>query len=274
MSLLTSALSGTIRPGFMRLAGTALPPVGAVPLARGIRSAVTVPSCGGGGSRRCSSGATAPLRRGGKVAAFAGVEAGAVASASVTSLHPSIGVTEIADGLESPIQGFYLFTLLSVLVVGAFLVVRQVLVRNELEETIKVLGERKRRGEATAEDYFELGVVLVRKKLYTQATQNLRTAQKMWDGEPEELAQVHNAIGFSFFNMGKYPDAVKEYKKAVELQPGYVTAWNNLGDAFEAQKSYKEAVDCYTEVLSYAPDNNVARSRKEYLSTKLSRRGA
>mmetsp|Transcript_29179 Transcript_29179/g.73314 ORF Transcript_29179/g.73314 Transcript_29179/m.73314 type:complete len:254 (-) Transcript_29179:377-1138(-) len=142
-------------------------------------------------------------------------------------------IWDVADGLESPIQGFYLFTLLSVLVIGAFLVVRQVLVRNELEETIKVLGERKRRGEATAEDYFELGVVLVRKKLYTQATQNLRNAQKMWDGEPEELAQVHNAIGFSFFNMGKYDDSVKEYKKAVELQPGYVTAWNNLGDAFE-----------------------------------------
>jgi hypothetical protein len=95
-------------------------------------------------------------------------------------MHPSIGVTEIADGLESPIQGFYLFTLLSVLVVGAFLVVRQVLVRNELEETIKVLGERKRRGEATAEDYFELGVVLVRKKLYTQVRLSPCIASVRW----------------------------------------------------------------------------------------------
>jgi hypothetical protein len=42
----------------------------------------------------------------------------------------------------------------------------------------------------------------------------------MWDGEPEELAQVHNAIGFSFFNMGKYPDAVKEYKKVRLAPPG------------------------------------------------------
>lgn len=33
--------------------------------------------------------------------------------------------------------------------------------------------------------------------------------------------------------------AVKEYEKAVELQPGYVTAWNNLGDAYEKQKNWR-----------------------------------
>ena len=28
-------------------------------------------------------------------------------------------------------------------------------------------------------------------------------------------------------------DAIEQYVKAVELQPGYVSAWNNLGDAYE-----------------------------------------
>jgi hypothetical protein len=44
-----------------------------------------------------------------------------------------------------------------------------------------------------AQDYFELGVILLRKKLYTQATKNLEKAQKGWQGEPEELAQVRGA---------------------------------------------------------------------------------
>lgn len=44
---------------------------------------------------------------------------------------------------------------------------------------------------ALAQDCFELGVILLRKKLYTQATKNLEKASRMWDGEPEELAQVH-----------------------------------------------------------------------------------
>ena len=40
------------------------------------------------------------------------------------------------------------------------------------------------------QEYFELGVILLRKKLYTQATKNLEKAKKAWSGEPEELAQV------------------------------------------------------------------------------------
>ena len=40
---------------------------------------------------------------------------------------------------------------------------------------------------------------------------------------PAPLLQVHNALGFAFFNMDKVGPAINEYKKAVDLQPGYVT---------------------------------------------------
>lgn len=33
--------------------------------------------------------------------------------------------------------------------------------------------------------------------------------------------------------------AITEYVKAVELQPGYVTAWNNLGDAQEKKMAWR-----------------------------------
>lgn len=33
--------------------------------------------------------------------------------------------------------------------------------------------------------------------------------------------------------------AAAEYKRAVALQPGYVTAWNNLGDACEKNKQWR-----------------------------------
>lgn len=48
--------------------------------------------------------------------------------------------------------------------------VRQVLIRRELDELAKVLGEKARTGDATCEDYFELGAVLMRKRLFTQVT--------------------------------------------------------------------------------------------------------
>ena len=81
-------------------------------------------------------------------------------------------------------------------------------------------------------DYYELGVILTRKKLFTQATKNLEKAKKVWDGDESELAQVHNALGFCMFQDGKFGDAEAEYRRAVDLQPGYVTAWNNVRSFF------------------------------------------
>ncbi len=58
---------------------------------------------------------------------------------------------EVAEGLETPIQLMYLLTLLGFLAGGAFLVARQVLIRRELDEAAKALGERIRTGEASCE---------------------------------------------------------------------------------------------------------------------------
>lgn len=60
-------------------------------------------------------------------------------------------LSEISEGLDGPIQLFYLLTLLSFLAVGAYLVVRQVLIRRELDEAAKSLGERIRTAQASCE---------------------------------------------------------------------------------------------------------------------------
>jgi tetratricopeptide (TPR) repeat protein len=39
--------------------------------------------------------------------------------------------------------------------------------------------------------------------------------------------------------MEKTDLAIQEYRKAVDLQQGYVTAWNNLGDAYEKSKQWR-----------------------------------
>jgi tetratricopeptide (TPR) repeat protein len=96
----------------------------------------------------------------------------------------------LAEGLELPVQLIYLTLLLGMLTTAAFVVVRQVLVQREMDERIKVLGELIRKGEAVSEDYFELGVVLARRRLYTQALKNYNKAIKLWDGDESELAQV------------------------------------------------------------------------------------
>lgn len=80
--------------------------------------------------------------------------------------------------------------------------------------------------------------------------------------------QVHNALGFAYYSMEKPALAIDNYKKAVEMQPGYVTAWNNLGNAFEKAKDWKQAYDAYSEALTYAPDNKIAREKSDSLRTR------
>ena len=76
---------------------------------------------------------------------------------------------------------------------------------------------------------------------------------------------MYNALGFAYLNMEKFPLAVQHFQKAVELQPGYVTGWNNLGDAFERSSKQDDALKAYEEALSYSPDNKIARQRFDAL---------
>lgn len=101
----------------------------------------------------------------------------------------------LSEGLEAPVQLSYLVFLLGILSVAAYAVVKQVLTRREMDERSKVLGELIRKGDAVSEDYFELGVVLARKRLFTQALKNYTKAVKLWDGEEVELAQVASPPG-------------------------------------------------------------------------------
>lgn len=48
---------------------------------------------------------------------------------------------------------------------------------------------------ASMQDYLELGVILLRKKLYTQSIKNLEKAKKAWKGPQEELAKVQTCRG-------------------------------------------------------------------------------
>ena len=183
---------------------------------------------------------------------------------------PSV-IAEVADGLEGGIQAIYLGALLSILGFAGFIVVRQVFIRRELDASAKAMGERIRSGDATAEEYFEMGSIMLRKKVYTQAVRNLKLAAERWEGDKEDLAQIHNALGFGYLSTEKFEESVAEFKTAVELQPGYVTAWNNLGDALERMNDRKGAMAAYEESLVLSPGNQVAENRLAEIKRRLSR---
>ena len=55
----------------------------------------------------------------------------------------------------------------------------------------------------------------------------------------------------------------------MKLQPGYVTAWNNLGDAYEKRKDLRAALEAFEEALLFDPNNKVARPRRDALRDRV-----
>ncbi|KAL0928228.1 hypothetical protein M5K25_000100 [Dendrobium thyrsiflorum] len=104
-------------------------------------------------------------------------------------------VYEIGELFELGIQLSYLLILLGLLGLGTFFVIRQVLVRRELDLSAKELQEQVRSGDATATEYFELGAVMLRRKFYPAATKFLQQAIEKWDRDDQDLAQVAS-IGY------------------------------------------------------------------------------
>lgn len=81
--------------------------------------------------------------------------------------------------------------------------------------------------------------------------------------------QVYNALGVTYTRDGKVEKGIAQFETAVKLQPGYVTAWNNLGDAYEKTNDMKSALKAFEEVLLFDPNNKVARPRRDALKEKV-----
>ncbi|PIN10903.1 Protein O-GlcNAc transferase [Handroanthus impetiginosus] len=178
-------------------------------------------------------------------------------------------VYEVGELFELGIQLSYLLLLLALLGAGTYFVIRQVLVRRELDLSAKELQEQVRSGDASATELFELGAVMLRRKFYPAATKYLLQAIEKWDGDDQDLAQVYNALGVTYIRDGKVEKGIAQFENAVKLQPGYVTAWNNLGDAYEKTNDPKSALRAFEEVLLFDPNNKVARPRRDVLKEKV-----
>ncbi|KAJ4889655.1 Tetratricopeptide repeat (TPR)-like superfamily protein [Raphanus sativus] len=190
------------------------------------------------------------------------------AAAAETIIKPE-PVYEVGELFELSIQLSYLLLLLGLLGVGTFYVIRQVLVRRELDLSAKELQEQVRSGDASATELFELGAVMLRRKFYPAANKFLLQAIQKWDGDDQDLAQVYNALGVSYVREEKLEKGIAQFEMAVKLQPGYVTAWNNLGDAYEQKKELPLALKAFEEVLLFDPNNKVARPRRDALKDRV-----
>jgi Flp pilus assembly protein TadD len=66
-------------------------------------------------------------------------------------------------------------------------------------------------------------------------------------------------FGISVANKGLWIEATSRWEKAIEIDPTYAAAWNNLGIAYEQQGKFEEANKSYNKAIALDPKNDQIR---------------
>src|SRR5262245_58356481 len=73
------------------------------------------------------------------------------------------------------------------------------------------------------------------------------------DARSDSKEQVE--FGIRFAQNGLWNEALYRWKKAVELDPTYAAAWNNLAIAYEQEGKFDDAKKAYEKALELDPKN-------------------
>ena len=73
------------------------------------------------------------------------------------------------------------------------------------------------------------------------------------DATSDAKAQVE--FGIAVAQKGLWREAIYRWERAVDIDPSYGAAWNNLGIAYEHEGQFDKARDAYERALDLDPDN-------------------
>ncbi|MGC8638306.1 MAG: DNA-directed RNA polymerase subunit alpha C-terminal domain-containing protein [Isosphaeraceae bacterium] len=125
----------------------------------------------------------------------------------------------------------------------------------QLEDAKKLLAGIQKQGVSTAEYHFQQGAILAAEGELAQAAVELEAAlaiEKDHNGALFELAYINDLFGND-------DTAVDLYKRCTEHPPVPLAAWINLGVLYEDEMRFREAEQCYRQVLAHDPNHPRAR---------------
>ncbi|MCP4348787.1 MAG: tetratricopeptide repeat protein, partial [Desulfobacterales bacterium] len=101
------------------------------------------------------------------------------------------------------------------------------------------------------DSFYELGINSYYKKKYKEAIKQYRKAIEI---DPN-YAYAYNGLGSAYDDLENYEEAIKQYKKAIEIDPNDATYYSNLGNTFKNQKNYEEAIKQYKKAIEIDPND-------------------
>nr|YP_007947719.1 hypothetical chloroplast protein 37 [Neoporphyra haitanensis]AGG36968.1 hypothetical chloroplast protein 37 [Neoporphyra haitanensis] len=166
---------------------------------------------------------------------------------------------------------FYLSILTAFLLILNWLVFQQLKTILSLESQFKYFIEKSQNDILAVEESFAFAKVCVAKKCFSRAIIEGQLAMKKSSELNEKesniiIANLHNMIGFIYSEAQQLNIAKNFYQQALQIDPNYVTALNNLAKIYEDTKDFKKAEALYNKVLTLNLDNKIANRRKEFIT--------
>lgn len=116
--------------------------------------------------------------------------------------------------------------------------------------------------EKEAEKWFKEGLKHLENAPYDLSiecsTKAIELLSKLVKRDPdyvENYASTYYNRGTAYSNKGEYDKAIKDYNKAIELNPDFAGAYNNRGFAYYHQSDYDKAIENYNTAIELNPDD-------------------
>ena len=116
------------------------------------------------------------------------------------------------------------------------------------------------------ENYNKKYAEAAKKQENKEAVRPIEEAQRAGEKKREEAnaltAWDHIRRGNRLNDEGKYAEAIADYTKAIELDPNYAIAYNNLGNPYHNLNKYEKAIEYYTKAIELDPKYAIAYSNR------------
>nr|BED43097.1 Ycf37 protein [Pyropia sp. Myanmar_A]BED43294.1 Ycf37 protein [Pyropia sp. Myanmar_B]BED43491.1 Ycf37 protein [Pyropia sp. Myanmar_C] len=166
---------------------------------------------------------------------------------------------------------FYLSILTLFLLILNWLIGRQIKMILALESQFKYFCGKSQNGILELEEHFAFAKVCVAKKSFSKAIIEIQLVLKknpdldMLDNNTI-IPNLYNMLGFIYSKAGQVNFAKNFYKQALQIDPNYVVALNNLAKIYEDKKDFKQAEFLYDRVLTLQLNNKIASRRKNFIT--------
>ena len=93
----------------------------------------------------------------------------------------------------------------------------------------------------------------------TPPEEQLAALNKYKENYYYENTEFYSILASCFKALGRIPEAIEIFNKALEFDHLNFSAWNNLGQAYQINENYEAAIECYNRAIEAQPKFDIPR---------------